>query len=155
MKLLRIIPIALIAACVGGGIYIARPQTIHPHPKEVHLRNIRQLTFGGTNAEAYFSFDGQKVIFQSTREPYKCDQIFTMNRDGSNVRLVSTAKGRTTCGYFMPDGKRIIYRSDRKHNDLLILDRRIAHRCQAELKVTFGRFIRRTTSFRPKPTEPT
>jgi Tol biopolymer transport system component len=94
-----------------GGIYVARPQTLQPHPKEVHLRNIRQLTFGGENAEAYFSLDGQKIIFQSTREPYKCDQIFTMNRDGSNVRLVSTGKGRTTCGYFTPDGKRVIYAS--------------------------------------------
>ena len=111
MKLSRIIPMALLAAFVAGGIYIAMPQTIRPHPKEVHLRNIRQLTFGAMNAEAYFSLDGQKIIFQSTREPYKCDQIFTMNRDGSNVRLVSTGKGRTTCGYFTPDGKRVIYAS--------------------------------------------
>jgi len=107
----RILTVALVAAAVTGGIYVARPQTIQPHPKEVHLRNIRQLTFDGDNAEAYFSFDGQKIIFQSTREPYKCDQIFTMNRDGSNQKLVSTGKGRTTCGYFTPDGKRIIYAS--------------------------------------------
>lgn len=111
MKLTRILTTALIAASVMGGIYVARPQTIQPHPKEVHLRNIRQLTFGGENAEAYFSLDGQKVIFQSTRDSYKCDQIFTMNRDGSNVKLVSTGKGRTTCGYFTPDEKRIIYAS--------------------------------------------
>ncbi len=90
---------------------LPRPQSIQPHPKELHLRNIRQLTFDGDNAEAYFSFDGQKIIFQSTRDPYKCDQMFTMNRDGSNVKLVSTGKGRTTCGYFTPDGKRIIYAS--------------------------------------------
>src|SRR5215470_3219687 len=107
----RILTIAFIAAAVTGGIYVARPQTIQPHPKEVHLRNIRQLTVDGDNAEAYFSFDGQKIIFQSTREPYKCDQIFTMNRDGSNQKLVSTGKGRTTCGYFTPDGKRVIYAS--------------------------------------------
>jgi TolB protein len=111
MRLTRILLAALFAALVMAGIYVARPQTIQPHPKEVHLRNIRQLTSGGENAEAYFSLDGQKVIFQSTREPYKCDQIFTMNRDGSNVKLVSTGKGRTTCGYFTPDGKRIIYAS--------------------------------------------
>jgi TolB protein len=107
----RLLTIAFAAAAITGGIYVARPQTIQPHPGEVHLRNIRQLTFDGDNAEAYFSFDGQKVIFQSTREPYKCDQIFTMNRDGSNQKLVSTGKGRTTCGYFTPDGKRIIYAS--------------------------------------------
>ena len=113
MKLTRILTIALAAAAAAlmGGIYAARPQTIQPHPKEVHLRNIRQLTFGGENAEAYFSFDGQKIIFQSTRDPYKCDQIFTMNRDGSNQKLISTGKGRTTCGYFTPDGKRVIYAS--------------------------------------------
>jgi TolB protein len=111
MKLTRIIAIAMLAGSLAGGIYVAMPQTIRPHPKELHLRNIRQLTFGGTNAEAYFSFDGQKVIFQSTREPFKCDQIFTMSRDGSNVRRVSTGTGRTTCGYFTPDGKRIIYAS--------------------------------------------
>src|SRR5215467_540110 len=111
MRFTRIFLAALFAALVMAGIYIARPQAIQPHPKEVHLRNIRQLTSGGENAEAYFSLDGQKIIFQSTREPYKCDQIFTMNRDGSNVKLVSTGKGRTTCGYFTPDGKRIIYAS--------------------------------------------
>jgi len=94
-----------------GAVYSAREQSIQPHPQEVHLKNIRQLTFTGENAEAYFSFDGKRIIFQSTREPYKCDQIFTMNQDGSNVKLVSTGKGRTTCGYFTPDGKRVIYAS--------------------------------------------
>src|SRR5215831_10125469 len=87
----------------------ARPIT--PHPMERHLRNIRQITYGGENAEAYLSMDGKQIIFQSTRDPYKCDQEFTMNPDGSNVRLVSTGKGRTTCGYFFPDGSRIIYAS--------------------------------------------
>ena len=89
--------------------YPAAPVT--PNPLETHLRNVRQLTFGGSNAEAYFSFDGKNIIFQSTRPPYKCDQMFTMKPDGSNVRLVSTGKGRTTCGYFTPDGSRIIYAS--------------------------------------------
>ena len=111
MKFTRIITVAMIAACVTAGLYVAKPQSITPHPKEVHLRNIRQLTTNGDNAEAYFSFDGQKIIFQSTREPYKCDQIFTMNRDGSNVHMVSTGKGRTSFGYYTPDGKRIIYAS--------------------------------------------
>jgi TolB protein len=79
--------------------------------QETHLRNIKQLTFGGQNAEAYFSGDGKKLIFQSTRDPYKCDQIFTMNLDGSEVHLVSTGKGRTTCSYFYPNGKKILYSS--------------------------------------------
>ena len=68
MKLTRILTIILVAISLAGGIYAARPQTIQPHPKEVHLRNIRQLTSGSENAEAYFSLDGQKIIFQSTRD---------------------------------------------------------------------------------------
>jgi len=80
-------------------------------PQEKHLRNVRQLTFGGQNAEAYFSADGRKLIFQSTRDNLKCDQEFTMNVDGSDVRMVSTGKGRTTCGYFYPNGKTILYSS--------------------------------------------
>src|ERR1700758_2300590 len=80
-------------------------------PQEKHLRNIRQLTFGGQNAEAYFSADGTKLIFQSNRDPLKCDQIFIMNTDGSDQHMVSTGKGRTTCSYFYPDGKKILYAS--------------------------------------------
>jgi TolB protein len=80
-------------------------------PQEKHLRNVRQLTFGGQNAEAYFSGDGQKLIFQSTRDNLQCDQMFTMNIDGSDVRMVSNGKGRTTCGYFYPDDKTILYSS--------------------------------------------
>ncbi len=79
--------------------------------KEVHLRNIRQLTFGGTNAEAYFSSDDSKLIFQSTRPPYDCDQIFTMTLDGKNQTLVSTGKGRTTCAYYFPGDTAILYAS--------------------------------------------
>ena len=86
-------------------------RTVASHPDESHLGNVRQLTFGGENAEAYFSFNGQSIIFQSTREPYQCDQQFTMKIDGSDLRLVSTGAGRTTCGYFTPDGTQIIYAS--------------------------------------------
>ncbi len=103
------IPLAVLT--LSGALYLAAPQAIQPHAREARLQNIRQLTFGGENAEAYFSADGQQIIFQSTRPPYKCDQIFTMNTDGSNVKLVSTGGGRTTCGYFTPDGSRIIYAS--------------------------------------------
>jgi TolB protein len=80
-------------------------------PAEKHLRNVRQLTFGGENAEAYFSGDGRKLIFQSKRGDLKCDQIFAMRADGSDVRMVSTGKGRTTCSYFFPNDKRILYAS--------------------------------------------
>jgi len=80
-------------------------------PEEKYVRNIKQLTFGGENAEAYFSADGQRVIFQSTREGLQCDQIFTMNADGSNVKMISTGAGRTTCSYFFPRGDRVLYSS--------------------------------------------
>jgi Tol biopolymer transport system component len=69
------------------------------------------LTTGGENAEAYWSPDGKRLIFQSTRGTLQCDQIFIMNADGSDQHMVSTGKGRTTCGYFLPDGKHILYAS--------------------------------------------
>jgi TolB protein len=80
-------------------------------PGERHLHNIRQLSFGGENAEAYWSFDGQKLIFQSTRDGYPADQIYIMNADGSGVRRVSTGKGRCTCSYFLKGDRRILYAS--------------------------------------------
>lgn len=76
-----------------------------------HLSEIRQLTHGGQNAEAYWSPDGKRLIFQTTRPPYDCDQMFIMNADGSDQHLVSTGKGRTTCGYFLADNKHIIFAS--------------------------------------------
>ena len=82
-----------------------------------HLGEIRQLTNGGENAEAYWSPDGQRIIFQSTRDKLQCDQIFIMNRDGSNQHMVSTGKGRTTCGYFLPDNKHILYASTHEAGD--------------------------------------
>src|SRR6187200_801529 len=114
---------ALAIAASGAGITftataVPAAQTQAPAsaaaPVERHLRNIRQLTFGGENAEAYFSPDGTRVIFQSTREGIPCDQIFTMKIDGSEVKRVSTGTGRTTCGYFYPGGKDILYASTHK-----------------------------------------
>src|SRR5687767_1425391 len=97
---------------IFSALLIIFPASDHkPLPDEKHLGSIRQLTFGGENAEAYFSFDGKKLIFQSTRPPYQCDQIFTMNLDGANVKLVSTGTGRTTCGYFLPGDQRILFSS--------------------------------------------
>jgi TolB protein len=92
---------------------VDQQEVFQPIPGEKHLMNIRKLTSipGGENAEAYFSFDGKKLIFQSTRSPFECDQIFTMDLDGNNVRLVSTGKGRTTCAYFFPGDRRILYAS--------------------------------------------
>jgi len=73
---------------------------------EKRLKNIKQLTFGGENAEAYFSSDGKQLIFQSKRDGRGCDQIYKMNVDGSNVKMVSNGEGRTTCSYFLKGNKR-------------------------------------------------
>jgi TolB protein len=88
------------------------------YPEEKHLANMRQLTFGGDNAEAYWSFDSHKLTFQATRAAWhaSCDQIFmidiTQPLDTFNIpTLISTGKGRTTCSYFMPGDKSILYAS--------------------------------------------
>ncbi len=108
---MRLYWVALIPMLVG----VASPQGDYfdPLPGEKHIAHLRRLTSiaGAENAEAYFSFDEQKLVFQSTRPPFQCDQIFVMNVDGSDVKLVSTGKGRTTCGYFLPGDQRILYSS--------------------------------------------
>jgi Tol biopolymer transport system component len=80
-------------------------------PAERHLTNIRQLTSGGENAEAYFSSDGTLLVFQATRAGYPCDQIYTMRTDGTDQRRVSTGTGRTTCGYYYPSGNQLLFAS--------------------------------------------
>jgi TolB protein len=84
---------------------------------QAHLTDLKQLTTGGQNAEAYWSPDGRQIIFQSTRENFQCDQIFVMNVDGTNQHIVSTGKGRTTCGYFLPDNQHILYASTHEAGD--------------------------------------
>ena len=88
------------------------------YPEEKHLKNIRQLTFGGDNAEAYWSFDDSKLVFQATNPKWgtECDQIYYLNvadtPDSTAIpQLLSTGKGRTTCSYFMPGDTSIIYAS--------------------------------------------
>ncbi len=80
-------------------------------PSEKHFSNVKQLSFGGENAEAYFSFDGKKLVFQSKRDGNGCDRIYTMNIDGSNVTQVSNGEGRTTCSYFKKGDKKVVYGS--------------------------------------------
>jgi Tol biopolymer transport system component len=84
---------------------------VQPESGEVHLRNIRQLTFGGQNAEAYFSASGRLITFQSTRDGHGCDQQFIMNLEGSQVRRISNGQGRTTCGYFYDRDRRVLFAS--------------------------------------------
>ncbi len=91
---------------------------VAPVEGETHLSNVRQLTFGGQNAEAYWNLDCTKLVFQA-RVPgaiYPDEQIFEMNADGSGKRLVSTGKGRCTCSYFTPDGKYIYLSSTHATN---------------------------------------
>jgi TolB protein len=116
--------LAALAACAPrlspppAAPYVAAHDSLR-YEGEVHLRNVRQLTFGGNNAEAYWSFDGRQLVFQSDWariNPQGCDQQFVVNADGTPLdggnpyRLVSTGRGRTTCGYFLPDG-RVLYAS--------------------------------------------
>jgi Tol biopolymer transport system component len=83
-----------------------------PLPGERHFGELRQLTFGGENAEAYWSPDGKKLIYQSTPERGGCDQQYVLDLATGETKLVSSGKGRTTCGYFsFPAGDRILYAS--------------------------------------------
>ena len=106
--------------------------------QERHLKNIKQLTFGGDNAEAYFSPDGKKLTLQVTNKAFgvPCDQIFMLDLqekefNEKSLKLISTGKGRTTCSYYMPDGKHILYASTHADN----------HACPAPPKSTDGKYL--------------
>ena len=87
------------------------------YPGEKHFKSIKQITFGGDNAEAYWSFDDQQLIFQSNNKEWgvECDQMFLMNANETFSEkvppMISTGKGRTTCAYFLPDNKHYVYGS--------------------------------------------
>jgi TolB protein len=85
-------------------------------PGESHLRNVRQLTFGGDNAEAYYSFDGTKLIYQHRATTEECDQIYILDIATAQSTRVSTGDGRTTCSYFYPAGDQIVYASTHHHD---------------------------------------
>src|SRR5688572_1517368 len=96
-----------------------KKDTIH-YPEETHFRNFRQLTFGGDNAEAYWSYDSRMIVFQRTsvKDGIPCDQIFVgaVPEKGQpfKYKMVSTGKGRTTCAFFTSDNKHIVYASTHK-----------------------------------------
>lgn len=106
----------IIAICVSFGAFA---QDSLRYPEEKHLTNIRQLTFGADNAEAYWSFDSKMITFQSNNKAWgvNCDQIFYMPIEGENLRdghkpkMISNGEGRTTCSYFLKDNATIIYAS--------------------------------------------
>ena len=87
------------------------PRSIPSDSGERHLRNIRQLTDGGENAEAYFSHDGKWLTFQSTRDGRSCDQQYVMQLSNAAVNRISTGQGKTTCGYFFPGDKTLFFGS--------------------------------------------
>lgn len=87
------------------------------YPEETHFKSLKQITFGGDNAEAYWSFDDKQIIFQSNNKAWNvnCDQMFLMNVgetfENTIPTMISTGKGRTTCAYFLPDNEHIVYAS--------------------------------------------
>ena len=101
-----------LAACGHNSAGAQSASLLAPAPGERHLRNIRQLTSGGNNAEAYFSRSGKQLIFQRQEKVDSgCDQQYIMNIDGSGLRRISNGLGRTTCGYFYDNDRRVLYSS--------------------------------------------
>jgi len=97
--------------------------TIH-YPQEKHLKNIKQLTFGGDNAEAYFSFNDKMIVFQAKNKAWgsECDQIYYFRFSDGDMKdtiptLLSNGLGRTTCSYFMPVDSTVLYASTRSGGD--------------------------------------
>ncbi|HYE56102.1 MAG TPA: hypothetical protein VD996_14735 [Chitinophagaceae bacterium] len=102
---------------LAQGAHQPAADTLH-YPEEKNFKNLQQLTFGGDNAEAYWSYDGKYLVFQrsSVKDGVLCDQIFVgkvPEKPGEpfTYKLVSTGKGRTTCAYFTRDNKHVVYAS--------------------------------------------
>ena len=117
MKIKLLITLAVLTAGITKAQQNTPTNTLI-YPDEKHFKNVRQLTVGGDNAEAYFGFDNEHIVFQRTnpKEGLSCDQIFygtvpKSAKEKFNYKLVSTGKGRTTCSYLMPDKKHFLYGS--------------------------------------------
>ena len=116
-KLLLPVLVAGLIACAGRASD-QEPAASASSTTEPRLANVRMLTKVGENAEAYFSFDGKRLIYQSTSPPdVPCDQIFSMDLTGSDVKRLSNGKGRTTCAYYYPAGDKILYASTHHVSD--------------------------------------
>ncbi|MCH7773323.1 MAG: PD40 domain-containing protein [Bacteroidetes bacterium] len=116
MRKTNTITIIIFALLVFGFIFFS-PGDKYKIEGEKHLANIKMLTEEGQNAEAYLSFDEKKLIFQRAFGDIECDQIFIMNLDGSDKKMVSSGNGKTTCSYFLPGDQRIIYSSTHLADD--------------------------------------
>ncbi len=111
MTRLFLLGVAMLAACAPTTRSSKLETRTASEPSEPRLRNIRRLTDGGENAEAYFSRDGRRLIFQSTRDGRRCDQQYVVRVDGTGLRRVSTGTGKTTCGYFFDGDRKILFSS--------------------------------------------
>lgn len=120
------IGVLILAGPISGTADDTKSAVTESIPAEHHLKNVRQLTFGRQNAEAYFSFDGTQLIFQSTNRwttdtyadalspadtPLGCYQMYVLDMNSGKIRMVSTGVGVTTCGYFFPGNRRVLYSS--------------------------------------------
>jgi TolB protein len=105
VRILATALLALATGCASSGVDHTLPQ------ERAHLSNMRQLTFGGTNAEAYWSYDDERLIVQITRPPeVECDQMFVLDVDSGDLTQITDA-GRTTCGFWVPEGDRVLFGS--------------------------------------------
>lgn len=122
------VPMCALAACgslptnqdpvaPGNDFVVQAGKPIADNPNEPHLRNVRQLTFEGENAEAYWSNDGTKLVFQRKAGGMTADQIYTLDLATGKIDLVSTGKGRTTCAYYTQGDERIVYASTHHRGD--------------------------------------
>ena len=130
INLVLLLLVILVASCSQGKkeerMTEEVPEVIDSlvYPDELHFKNLRQLTFGGDNAEAYWSFDSKKLVFQSNAKPWgvNCDQIFVTDPFADDLsaqkpQMLSTGLGRTTCSFFMPGDTTIIYSSTHKGDE--------------------------------------
>ncbi len=92
------------------------PKLVAAAAGETHFAALRQITFAGENAEAYFSADGEWITFQATHGAHACDQQWVMRSDGTGLRRISDGRGKTTCGWFFPGAKKLIFASTTAHD---------------------------------------
>jgi TolB protein len=100
----------------GPGANLAAEGVALAMEGESHFKNVRQLTAGGENAEAYWAYDGSKLIYQARKPGAECDQIFVLDPITAETEMVSNGEGRTTCSYFYPSGDQILYSSTHHHD---------------------------------------
>lgn len=106
------------AACGGAAAEQSPIVTRDADARESRLSNLRQITFGGENAEAYWSQDGEYITFQSTRDGRTCDQQYVIKADGTGLTQVSDGRGKTTCGWFFPGSERLFFASTTAHDSI-------------------------------------